>query len=694
MNTKDPPLENLKLIINLLNQKNFNQSLALSTELLAEFPKSILLFNIIGASNSGLYQFDDAIKSYQNAIQINPNYAEAYYNMGIAYRNLDSYKLAIDCYSKALEINPKYANANYNLGNALKSIGDLKGAIQNYKKAIKNKPDFIDAHNNLGNALMDIGEHESAIEIYFKAIRINQNYTDTFKNIAKALKLMSFTEPNSNLQEIISFIISQKNIIKPVDLSRAAISLIKVDPSLNEILKLNLNDELNQSVENIVSALSKNTLLLKLMSISLIPDPKLETFLRCIRYNVLISLNKIELTSSLLKFQSALALHCFTNEYVYYQNDKETKLVEILENKIENSLLKGIQPKSTLVLCLASFKPLYQYKWSNLIKITTDINEVVTRQIREPKFEVQLKSDLPRLQKITNHISSKVRDQYEDNPYPRWIHTGLSPKPAKFSEINKNLGLRLFDKKILEIDAPKILIAGCGTGQQSINVASIFKNAKILAVDLSLSSLAYAKRKTIELGINNIEYMQADILSLEKLNKKFDIIMCSGVLHHMDKPMNGWKNLKNCLKGGGLMKIGLYSNYARKHIKKIKEEINELDIGSNDYAIKTFRSNLMNSSEEHHKKLKRSNNFYSLSEIRDLIFHVQEHRFTIPEINKCLIELDLNFCGFDSDEVIKDFKKIYFKNDDLYNLDKWHQFEESNQDIFIKMYQFWCQKNS
>ena len=85
--------------------------------------------------------------------------------------------------------------------------------------------------------------------------------------------------------------------------------------------------------------------------------------------------------------------------------------------------------------------------------------------------------------------------------------------------------------------------------------------------------MAYAKRKTEELGIENIEYMQADILDLGKLNKQFDIIESAGVLHHMDNPMAGWKVLTDCLKPGGLMKIGLYSELARKHIVKIEKEI-------------------------------------------------------------------------------------------------------------------------
>ena len=70
-------------------------------------------------------------------------------------------------------------------------------------------------------------------------------------------------------------------------------------------------------------------------------------------------------------------------------------------------------------------------------------------------------------------------------------------------------------------------------------------------MDLSLSSLSYAKRKTQELGINNIEYMQGDILKLDQLEREFDIIECMGVLHHMDDPLAGWKVLVGKLRADG-----------------------------------------------------------------------------------------------------------------------------------------------
>jgi hypothetical protein len=138
----------------------------------------------------------------------------------------------------------------------------------------------------------------------------------------------------------------------------------------------------------------------------------------------------------------------------------------------------------------------------------------------------------------------------------------------------------------------------------------------------------------------------------------------------MDDPMVGWRVLTDCLKPGGLMMIGLYSESARQHIVKLREEISQSGIESSDIAMKSFRNGVINSDKEHHKGILTSSDFYSLSTLRDLLFHVQEHRFSIPEIKGCLSELGLKFCGFEADKIVQKFSSKNTGADDPYNLDK------------------------
>ena len=85
--------------------------------------------------------------------------------------------------------------------------------------------------------------------------------------------------------------------------------------------------------------------------------------------------------------------------------------------------------------------------------------------------------------------------------------------------------------------------------------------------------------------------------------------------------------------------------------------------------------------------------FYSMSMFRDLLFHVQEHRFTIPQIKNRLLQLGLTFGGFEDARIIKNFKTTYPVLNAVIDLDKWHEFEKEYPDTFVGMYQFWCHKN-
>ena len=254
-----------------------------------------------------------------------------------------------------------------------------------------------------------------------------------------------------------------------------------------------------------------------------------------------------------------------------------------------------------------------------------------------------------------------------------------------------NLNLSAVSKNIPT--PPKILIAGCGTGQHSLQTASRFKGSTVTAIDLSLSSLAYAKRKTEELGVKNIDYMQADILSVAKLKKTFDIVESVGVLHHMDDPIAGWSSLVECLDKHGLMKIGLYSELARQDIVKLRGLIAEHRVSSTREGMIRFRQNLIDGNK-FYNNVQDSVDFYTTSTLRDLIFHIKEHRFTIPLISSTLKKLGLEFVGFEfkSKHVPALFRSIYPDNDSFYDLEKWHEFEEQYQSAFSNLYQFWVQK--
>jgi tetratricopeptide (TPR) repeat protein/2-polyprenyl-3-methyl-5-hydroxy-6-metoxy-1,4-benzoquinol methylase len=689
---QDPPLNQQRDIISAYTKGHLQHALTDATSALKAYPHSVILCNIAGAACAGLLQFDRAIDYYQIAIKLNPKFVEAHYNMASALQKKGDLKGAIKAYKQAVLIKPDYADAFYNLANTLKDMGELGAAIKSYKQAIKINPNLHNAHNNMGNALKDMGKLTAAIESYKRAIKINSSHEDAYRNLGKSLQNVVFTRPDSDLKSIIHSMLESANQARPKDIAAAALSLLKLEPAVKEFLSTHVSGEDLQLLERLIANVDEEPLFLKLMTLCPLGDLAFEKILTNARSVLLMSANNISAAPATLRFLSALALQCFANDYLYHQTDEETKSLTILETLVEQALLKGIQPSPHWVLILGSYKALHQYQWCGQLSLTQDLQAVLAMQVFEPQQEHYLKTKIPILKELSDKVSSKVRDQYEESPYPKWIDLGLILSPAPIAKVVKALKVRLADHKIFEVEAPAILIAGCGTGQHSIDTAARFKNAKVLAIDLSLSSLAYAQRKTEAFGVQNLEYMQADLLDLGQLNKTFDIIESSGVLHHMEKPMAGWKVLVSCLKVGGLMKIGLYSELARQHIVKMREEIQQLNTETDHIGMKRFRNGVIRSKAPHHQLIISSPDFHSMGSLQDLLFHVQEHHFTIPQIQHCLTKLGLKFCGFEVGTITQDFKRTNSGEDDAYDLIKWHTYEQAHPHAFAGMYQFWCQK--
>jgi SAM-dependent methyltransferase len=240
-----------------------------------------------------------------------------------------------------------------------------------------------------------------------------------------------------------------------------------------------------------------------------------------------------------------------------------------------------------------------------------------------------------------------------------------------------------------------ILIAGCGTGQDTVELAQRLPRARLLAVDLSLTSLAYAKRMAREAGCANIDFAQADILKLAAVERQFDVIVAGGVLHHLADPLTGWQVLLSRLRPGGLMRFGLYSALARRDVAAARAFVAERGYGRTAADIRRCRQDLMALADDAViKNVVRSRDFFTLSGCRDLLFHVQEHHFTLPKVKQLLAQTGLKVVGVDiRSDVRQNYRKRFPGDPSMTDLDLWHAFESENPDTFVGMYQFWAQRD-
>jgi 2-polyprenyl-3-methyl-5-hydroxy-6-metoxy-1,4-benzoquinol methylase len=333
---------------------------------------------------------------------------------------------------------------------------------------------------------------------------------------------------------------------------------------------------------------------------------------------------------------------------------------------------------------------LFDFGWPDAVRT------MLRRQIAEPGEEAKLRNAMSALTPIDDATSRQVRAHYEESPYPHWI------KPVRHgasTTLDAFVRARFPSAPFRELGRGAdldILIAGCGTGRQSVETAQRFAGARILAVDLSLASLAFAQRQSRATGLSAIQYAQADIMALPTIGRSFDLIESTGVLHHLGDPWEGWRRLLAMLRPNGVMHLGFYSEIARQDIAAVRRLIAKRGLGDSAGEISAFRQELISAKEGSEQRSVTSYpSFFSTSECRDLLFHRMEHCLTLPAIKAFLEANGLQFLGMQTDEqMMSRFRHRFPRDPAGLDLDHWHDFEQRHPTAFAGMYEFWIQKKA
>ena len=99
------------------------------------------------------------------------------------------------------------------------------------------------------------------------------------------------------------------------------------------------------------------------------------------------------------------------------------------------------------------------------IKINASNKKLLNRLLIEPTKESELASEISHLKCISNKTSLKVKEQYEENPYPRWVNTSKASFTLSIPEFMQRMNFKAHNYYFNEIKSPRILVAGCGTGR-------------------------------------------------------------------------------------------------------------------------------------------------------------------------------------------------------------------------------------
>lgn len=608
---------------------------------------------------------------------------------------------AMNCYLRAIESVPDFMDAHINFCGTLIALSRFADAVAHCEQILAHDPRLLAAHIHLGVARIGMDDVIGAFAAAKNALRIAET-PETRMLFAQCLQnLPALPDRDDDTRAWLT-----KAIEVPwgraSEFARHAIAMIKADPVVGGAIaraaadwpKIAPAEELYGEAG--LQALASNALLRAALENMLLADIEAERFLTAARRHLLDAALAPEADAA-SGFHLALAHQCFINEYAYAVSDDERQKADALRARLQSALNDDALVPALWLAALAAYGPLHAIEGSDRLlrrAWPAQVAALLIRTIREPLEEARLRESMAILTPVEDDVSRRVRQQYERNPYPRWIKTA---PPGSSIDINVQLR-RLFPhtgvRDIGHKGSVDVLVAGCGTGQQLVDITARIAGAHILAIDLSLTSLAYARRKTDELGLRNIEYGRADILRLKDLGRDFDVIDSSGVLHHLADPIVGWNVLISLLRPAGVMRIALYSEIARQQVVAARNFAAARGYGDSPGDIRRFRQDVLAlPADDPVRTLVRYADFFSVSDCRDLVFHVQEHRFTLPQIALFLRASGLTFLGFDAGPKILGRYRARFPDDvAATDLERWHAFELAHPATFGGMYQFWVQK--
>jgi SAM-dependent methyltransferase len=237
-------------------------------------------------------------------------------------------------------------------------------------------------------------------------------------------------------------------------------------------------------------------------------------------------------------------------------------------------------------------------------------------------------------------VTARITQQYEKFPYPspnqKWDELIEFGEPRFYSSLLWPEGK--------PCDELNILIAGCGT-VQAARYALHHPDCRVLGVDLSTSAISEEQRLKEQHGLTNLELKKLDLRDIGKLNRAFDLIVSTGVLHHLSQPEDGLKALASVLDHHGAMSIMLYGSASRSGVYLLQDAFKRLGLGADHSGLELARSVIGNLPQHHYFNWYRSNapDLATDSGIVDTLLHSQDRGYSVPQVLQLVADCGLVF---------------------------------------------------
>lgn len=672
--------------VKALKRNNFLEAEAFFANCLSEQEDFHPAWLQLGITWAKMGRNTEASDAFRMAVSLNDKDVDSLYNLGLSLINSGHEDEGLSFMSKACELsdNPDIATSlakvYYKTGNYTKSSFFFLKAYQKDKTS----PNLI---KDLAISLYQEGDTTRAV-ILMRDLLLRFPNNEQYRSItAEIMNKWALPEFDIATKKVIELCF-QQDVIRHRNLAPAWCATFLTDPDFEILRQFPTADLEKYDFSALFSRLKAPFLCLGLRRI-ITGHAIIEHIFTHIRHYFMTHWeNSAAWPRSVLEFLSALAIQCWYNDFIFFETPEEKEQLAALRTHI-NTLLKSgqkIDEDTAKLLALACcYTPLYEiYNGPAPLPLTSGCRKImaplVKAQFDNPHYEASLIPSIKSFTEIEDATSKAVQTMYESRPYPRWTSVNASKTSDALRNISANL---------------EILVAGCGTGQEPCLYASVLPEAHITAIDLSRTSIAYAMRMAEELGFaDRITFLHGDLMKVGELNKEFDYVVSSGVLHHLKEPEKGLAAILSTLKSGGKMSLSLYSKIARdKILNPASAYITEKGYTSSLDDIRQFRKDIFGFTSDDPRTLcTHAGDFFNLSECNDLLFHVQEHRYTFPLIKDMADRHGLEAFYVNLSPHRKKAFTDMFPNGDVSDLELMAEFETKNPEAFAEMYKVYFRR--
>lgn len=594
-----------------------------------------------------------------------------------------------------------------NRARRLYQSGRLQEAYPLVREVVATDPGNAPALRILGVIAHRLGEAPEAVGHLVDAVKADPDGDVNWTTLADALGTTPDLSgvPLEALEPILEALLRHESVGSR-DLSAVLALHFRRVPGVGELLAL--NDA--AAVEERLAApggfdpLLTTPTLCPALELTVVPELGFERLVQAARRVLLLALARGEADHPGLRelpLVCALARHCFLSGYIHPSAPDEWEALEGVVRAMAGRPLGEDPLDPARIALLGAYRPLGEWERDQEVVHlagaldSRDFTQVVKQQILDPATEARFRDAIPVLSTVEDETSVTVRRMYETHPYPRWVRAPRLRGVPLVEHLRRQLPGMDFPE-LERVDRPSVLVAGCGTGLHPIETRQAVQGSRVVGMDISLSSLAYAARKVEEMGLDGLGFVHGDILALDAWDERFHLIESVGVLQHLRDPVAGLRALLGRLHPGGVIRLGLYSEVARQGITGIREELAEGVQVSADDEIREARQRAIDFLEDHPEgdAVLQWLDFFSLQEFRDLVLHPHEHRFTLPRLKSILEELELEFLGFGPlpGGAEHEFRTRHPEPSALRDLDAWDAFERDHPSLFRDLYRFWVRK--